>query len=64
VAMLLITLTIVGMGTAFNWGRPTWQWPNQSAGRCWYPRTLGGKRIYTGVLAWVDWFRSWYTAGV
>ena len=27
-------------------------------------RTLGGKRIYTGVLAWVDWFRSWYTVGV
>jgi hypothetical protein len=34
VAMLLIALTIVGVGTAFNWGQPSCQWPNQFAWRC------------------------------
>lgn len=34
VAMLLIALTVVGVGIAFNWGQPSCQWPNQSAWRC------------------------------
>ncbi|PMD51025.1 uncharacterized protein K444DRAFT_223598 [Hyaloscypha bicolor E] len=34
VAMLLIALTIVGVGTAFNWGRASCQWPNASASKC------------------------------
>lgn len=35
VAMLLIGLTIAGVGTAFNWGQPNCQWPNnKSSWRC------------------------------
>jgi len=34
VAMMLITLTIVGVGTALNWGQPSCQWPNKSSWKC------------------------------
>jgi hypothetical protein len=34
VAMLLIALTIAGVGTAFNWGQPSCQRPNRTAWRC------------------------------
>ena len=34
VAMLLVALTIAGVGTAFNWGQPSCQWPNRESWRC------------------------------
>jgi hypothetical protein len=34
VAMLLIALTIAAVGTAFNWGQSSCQWPNKAAWKC------------------------------